>query len=730
MRSRYATLLCFPFFLSVWLGTLLSRPAYAEAPVAWDMKTQGRYVTSVCRDLQHRLWVGTEDGQGLWAYNPASKAWTHFPASSDLSGDIYALACDKAGRIWAGGLSGVSVYNGQQWRQYGPTDGPLGTRLFALAVSPKDGGVWGATEAGLFRYANSRWTYFTRANGLPSDQAQALAFAPDGTLYVGTQCDGVAVGSPDDNYKTWRTTPGPQTLPNTPIGRGLPSGLINCLLVAKDGTAYAGTTGGLAKSRDGGDTWHYTRGLDWKNKLAGLYRPVAPQSVPYSGDLMREDDVTALAEDTSGGLWIGHSQGSVEVFDPKTGKRVQSGADAAVPNDYISELFVEGRAAWVALYGGGLLTPFAESVPAFAPVAEMPAPPLPVPAAPPALAELKAMTARVKALTGEMPVGGGTFLGQDWRTLGDWVGRYGRQYAVLCAVASPMDQVLTWDTHYAVDGQIGPHRAPQGDALRHWIQPDMIRTSRLGTLYSPVDGFRTQAEWDDHGETYPRTFEGPDLWVSVTVPEGVHRLSLYETNKDGHNDDNRLRDYRVDLLPYRAKLADALDLPPLAHARIHDFWNGVYTSFLVRGPSQYYVHIAKNNSHNTLLSGLFLDKLTGPATRFDKVPMAFMGIIHFDPPDLTRQPLPAVVSPELASAQSLWSALDAAQSQQNGAFLLTPYRSLALRSAKSSGGSEALLANWRWNLNFWVDDDHQTFLNYMHAAHGTLHGSLRGPINQ
>jgi ligand-binding sensor domain-containing protein len=192
---------------------------------------QGQFITCLCHDLSGRIWVGTEDGQGLWSYDPAAKAWTHFPASPDLSGDIYALTCDKAGRIWAGGLSGVSVYNGKTWRQYDPTDGPLGSRLFALAVDPKDGGVWGATEAGLFRYDHSHWTYFTRVDGLPSNQANALAFDADGTLYVGTQCDGIVIASPADNYKTWHVVPGPATLPNAPSGTGLPSALINCLLV-------------------------------------------------------------------------------------------------------------------------------------------------------------------------------------------------------------------------------------------------------------------------------------------------------------------------------------------------------------------------------------------------------------------------------------------------------------------------------------------------------------------
>ena len=63
-----------------------------------------------------------------------------------------------------------------------------------------------------------------------------------------------------------------------------------------------------------------------------------------------------------------------------------------------------------------------------------------------------------------------------------------------------MDQVYTWDSHYAVQGKIGPHHTPD-DALRHWIQPGMVNTPRLASLYSLVNGFRSQVEWDDHGET-------------------------------------------------------------------------------------------------------------------------------------------------------------------------------------------------------------------------------------
>ncbi len=47
--------------------------------------------------------------------------------------------------------------------------------------------------------------------------------------------------------------------------------------------------------------------------------------------------------------------------------------------------------------------------------------------------------------------------------------------------------------------------------------------------------------------------------------------------------------------------------PELAHARIQDFWGGVYKRFLVRGPTKLTVQINRNDSFNTMLSGVMLD---------------------------------------------------------------------------------------------------------------------------
>ena len=289
-----------------------------------------------------------------------------------------------------------------------------------------------------------------------------------------------------------------------------------------------------------------------------------------------------------------------------------------------------------------------------------------------------------------------------------------------------MDQVLTWGQGYAVDGSLGPHILG-GDKLRHWIQPGMVNTTRLGTLYSPVDGSRTEAEWDDHGETYPQTFEGPDVVVTVTVPEGIHRVSLYDTNKDGHDGGNN-RDYRVDLLPYRKNLDAALRLPPIAHARIHDFWTGCYTSFVVRGPAQYYLLVAKNNSLNTLVAGVFLDKIGGPKARGDNDIMPAMYEVRYDPPGQDEPPLtsnvplppPPVLIPaqkaRLHAARLLWDALDAAQGAAGSAPCQTSYRVLAYRAALVCQPSAHLQENWRWRLRFWTEGDRLWFDRNMALA--------------
>jgi hypothetical protein len=137
---------------------------------------------------------------------------------------------------------------------------------------------------------------------------------------------------------------------------------------------------------------------------------------------------------------------------------------------------------------------------------------------------------------------------------------------------------------------------------------------------------RRESEWDDHGETYPMSKDGPHIYCSLSIPAGLFYLSLYEIDPNGHdNDADRFRDYEISIRPHpgRASLDmrigntwikrsfyDIVEFgqqPELAHARAHDFWGGVYKRFLVRGPTKLTIQVNRNYSMNTILPGVMLD---------------------------------------------------------------------------------------------------------------------------
>ena len=540
-----ASRLSITLLVLILAGPGLATPALPPTP--WHTNTQGGFVTALAEDGQGRLWAGTE-GNGVWRCDPAAlpeKQWTHFTAQNTHGGvgddDIYALACDRLGRTWAGtARHGVSVRAGRRWENYDQRTGPLGAHVVALATSPIDGDVWGATEAGLFRYSlrANAWRYFTRADGLPSDQATCLAFGRTGALYVGTACDGLAIASPRTDYHVWRVVRGPDALPDAPGGAGLPTSQINCLLVSRSGTVYAGTPTGLARSGDGGGHWRFLRGADWRDKLAGLAAPVPPEEADTGGHLLLEDDVTALAEDGNRRLYAGHRRKGLGVYSEGLGEGT---TPAGAYGGFVDALLVTGAGdVLVGSYGDGLVQTHLdgpetltgpETRAAFGETAGRAAPSLPRPAAPPTSAQLNGMLRRVQSLQDTLPVGWAAYLGEDWATQGDWLGRYGRQYNVLCAEASPFNHVISFSRDFGVEGMIGPHHDP-GDALRLWGSWPV--TDNPKSLYTPVCGFRRQADWDDHGEAYSTSYEGPDIWVALTLPEGFYRVSLYFFNKDAH----------------------------------------------------------------------------------------------------------------------------------------------------------------------------------------------------
>lgn len=727
-KRRYLLPLKIAFFLLLLPALCRGADSAKLVPaLGWDVKKQGGFPVSLASDAAGNVWVGTE-GNGVWRYDPAKKAWTQFTTKDGLGDDcVYALAVDSLNRIWAGHLNhGVSVYNGVQWKNYGLVDGPLGDRVFSIVVSPRDGGVWIATDMGLARYSEKRqdWDYYTRASGLPSDQIQSMAFDDKGQLYAGTQCDGIAIASPDDDYAKWRKVSGSPIIPQSPAGEGLASDLINDVerapAPAGDASAISVLTPFGVSITPDGNRWFFVRGQDWE---ADTPNPSANVMGMPPAPLPAEDWITAL-QCVGKEAWAGYRKAGVELRDMKGTGAVELQANVQAPDSVFIRaiLALPGQPPLFAAYdeaAGGLLT--LDNAPPFAPTisgtsganAAAQPPKLPAPVPPPTLDEAKPLVARLGKLTKHISPGEAYFLADDWRTEGDWIGRYGSGYVKLCGMAEQGDQDYPLQPGYEVGIQVGPHH--EANAAGPVWYHDNETIDDLRSLYDPTLGHRRDAEDNDFSydtQTYPELYAGPDLWVKVKVPEGAHCLSLYFLNNDAHTGSgNKYRDYDVQVLTGGDDDGKVQKDTPLARTRVTDFWGGVYKQFLVCGPASYVVRIGRNRSFVTKLQAVFLDPMTPPDV---EPPLPGFDAAPYVPPDEPENYHP---TPLTDAAVNLWTQLDDALSLRGAIPLQMPFRIWCYRAAIAGQAPAEILERWRWQISIWTPEDRKKFDDAMKAAH-------------
>jgi len=210
--------------------------------VRWDLGT-GTYTRYPM--LAYRL-AATPDGD-LWLegeYGLCRFDGTACERSPDLpetmAGALFALEVTAAGDLWVGGAQGACRFDGSSWTGY-----PLGAAVYDLDASCP-GEVWAATPSGVARYeeAEDRWIFYTQERGLPSTQVQVVGVSPGGEAWAYVVWEGLYHFDGDE----WLPVEDP------------PGGQVRQIAFAPDGTLWVGTVGGThypggALSRWTGDGW-------------------------------------------------------------------------------------------------------------------------------------------------------------------------------------------------------------------------------------------------------------------------------------------------------------------------------------------------------------------------------------------------------------------------------------------------------------------------------------------
>lgn len=634
---------------------LLSYEAYAIDLSSCPVK----FVTGALRASDGRIWVVGEGAEPCYLVEDyANEGWHRVSMQKGFPETVnfYGLAEDKQGRIWVGtDRYGVAVYNGTEWKVYGKEEALPGERVFSIAVSPANGDVAVATSGGvaIYRPEPDEWFSVTRADGLPEDQIYAVHFDAEGRLWAGFSCSGIGAASAGGNYRDWkykrtnwywdREQHVPQ--PREQAGEGLPSNLVNALATLPDGSVWAGTVAGLGYKKGTAD-WRFCRGEDFKDKNKGLYQPrgTGPGfNTRYPRLLLPEDFITSLRA-AGNKVLIGFRHKGACLLDPETFQivRTYGGKGNPLKCKWVNSFIRTGdRQLWAGTFGGGMEL-LDRQVPEEGkfPVEQASVReniPFPGKAAVLPPEELEACYQKIAVRGGKKKRGEDViFYGDDWSTRGDWCYRYGRDYAMLCAANAPLDNVvyetMCWEPgDYDCSGSIGPNN--RKDGLRNWVETINDRGNH-NVLASPDYCIRTESEWDDHGEAYPRTFDGPDVWIAVKLPKGRHLVSVYFYNPNGRrNAHTALRDYLVEVRKMTPQLPEKtifryghvkerekilsehagshLPSPVLARTRVNYFaGSGVHKSFLMQGPGCYYIRVARNHSFNTIVNGVLMTCLS------------------------------------------------------------------------------------------------------------------------
>ncbi len=187
------------------------------------------------------------------------------------------------------------------------------------------------------------------------------------------------------------------------------------------------------------------------------------------------------------------------------------------------------------------------------------------------------------------------YWGEDRQTRGGW-DAYGHELFIVCGRMAPAD---------LMGGAAAPvaYNVTTSDPNRHyWWWNWHSVAPHPSVLREPLPFDATASNWDDGGEKYGLG-RGPDLLVELPIPDGLHRLSLYVVNDFNYYEPNR--EYTMYLLDGDANV--------LAGCAVRDFEGGVYHHFALLGPRTVTVRLCRNLSMNTLLQGVFIDRLdTGP----------------------------------------------------------------------------------------------------------------------
>ncbi len=291
LPDEYVTALVEDYEGNIWVGSIWGGAArFGGELFAAYTEASGiapGVVTDVAAAPDGTIWVAV--GNGGLSRIATDGTVRRFGAKDGLLDEsLWAVFVDREGRVWSGGLKGLSVFENNRFRNFTLEEMGSKTRISSIGQDAT-GRMWFASDtvasSGLVAWDGKTFTRFTTDQGLPSHQTSGFETDPAGVFWVSTERGLCRLEG--DRF--------------VPFGQaeGLPPGVVRCTL-------------------------HDDRGQFWVGMTEGLYLEENGRFRAFKkADGLMDDNIRSLIS-LDGVLWIGSPKGLTS-FDGTNFRRYTTG---------------------------------------------------------------------------------------------------------------------------------------------------------------------------------------------------------------------------------------------------------------------------------------------------------------------------------------------------------------------------------------------------------------------
>lgn len=312
------------------------------------------YATYVFADVSGRIWVSSQDG--IYVLKPETNAEPRpfteniknklpenageivkFTTADGLNGQIVvAFHQTVDGRIWIVTNGGLTVFNGQTFRNFGAENG-IGEFLTDIAED-ENGNLWLASMSGVFKLITDGFSTYTKADGLGRTDISAIYQNKNGEIFT-AEGDWFVSRFTGEKFIS--------ALPNLGENRGAPLWTSNISFLDSAGAWWFLTEKKLFR-------------FDVSKQIEDLPN-ARPAAIFQSGEEFKNGAFYRLFEDSKGDVWISLRSSKTEELGLNLWRRAENkiykfGETENFPFGKSPSAFCEDLNGnlWIGFYHGGL----------------------------------------------------------------------------------------------------------------------------------------------------------------------------------------------------------------------------------------------------------------------------------------------------------------------------------------------------------------------------------------